>query len=144
MVYAKGLVNLSAKQQLSGREESVSKLKALQEAYRENEEIAAQYAGSLTGLSFKQTDEESVRQSVQEAKKLADRFESNTSIYLSYAMVKFNLTLKQEGDTLQRTVEELRRELQLHPEANEEFRKKLDTYLEEHPEHSERYSPLRG
>ena len=55
----------------------------------------------------------------------------------------FNLTLTQKPEALCRTVAQLREFLLAHPEANPEFQNALDTYLNEHPDHTERYAPLR-
>ena len=54
---AKGLVNLSHKQDEEGAKESIRRLKELSEKYEGNEEIALAYAKGLVNLSHKQDEE---------------------------------------------------------------------------------------
>ncbi len=93
--YANGLVNLSVKQDLAGREDSVRKLKVLHEAFEGNAEIALQYARVLFNLTVDQGlagREDSVRK----LKDLHEAFESNAEIALAYAKGLYNLTVVQD------------------------------------------------
>lgn len=143
VVYARGLVNLSAKQTLEDSARSVDRLRLLYEQSPTNERLAVKYAGGLVNLSLKQTEEVDVQENTQQAKKLLSKHPQNAEIQLSYAETLFNLTLKQESEVLHRTVAQIREFLLAHREANQGFQDALDTYLNEHPDHTERYTSLR-
>ena len=141
--YAKGLVSLSIKQTLEDCTHSVDKLRLLYEQSPTNESLTVEYASGLVNLSLKQTKEADVRESTQQAKQLLSKHPQNAEIQLSYAQTLFNLTLKQESVALHRTAAQIREFLLAHHEANQGFQDALDTYLNEHPDHMERYTSLR-
>ena len=143
VMYAKGLVNLSAKQTLEDCAHSVDTLRLLCEQFPTSEELAVMYAGGLVNLSFIQTEEVNSQEATQQAKKLLSQHHQNTIIQLAYAQTLFNLTLKQESETLRQTVARLREFLLTYPDANQGFQDALDTYLNEYPDHTERYTSLR-
>lgn len=121
----------------------MAKLGELLEQYQTNEEAAVEFAYGLGNLSFAQTKEDDIQESIRQSKNLFVKYPQNTEIQLSYAVTQFCLTLKQAPDALRQTVMQLRTFLQAHPDANQEFQDDLDTYLSEHPDHEERYTPLR-
>ncbi|MBD5098183.1 MAG: hypothetical protein HDT35_01270 [Clostridiales bacterium] len=141
--YSKGLFNLSADQALEDQRRSMDKLRPLREQFSESEELAVVYGRSLVNLSLAQTEEADILESLNQSQKLLTQYPQNADVQLSYAQTQFNLTLKQEGEALCRTVAQLREFLLAHPDANPEFQTALDTYLDEHPTHTERYAPLR-
>jgi hypothetical protein len=141
--YANGLVNLTVEQELEDRAESVGKLRELREQFPASEVIAEVYAKGLVNLSLGQTDKRDILESVRLANRLRLKYPQNTEIQLSYAQTLFNLTLKQETEDLHQTVAQLREFLVANPEANQGFQDALDSYLNEHPDHMERYVSLR-
>ena len=143
LAYAKGLFNLTVEQGLEDLAESVGKLRELREQFPANEEIALAYAGGLVNLSLRQTDKWNIMESVRQANKLRLKYPQNTEIQLSYAQTLFNLTLKQESEDLRQPVAQLREFLLAYPEANQGFQDALDQYLNEYPDHMERYASLR-
>ena len=66
----------------------------------------------------------------------------NPEIQLCCAQVWFNLTLQQAEGAIPGTVDEIAAFLRGHPKAIPQFREALDAYLDEHPDHQERYKPL--
>lgn len=143
VVYAKGVVNLSAEQSLKDCAYSVDKLRQLHEQSPANQELAVEYAKSLVNLSLEQPEEDDIQKNVHQSKKLLLEHPQNAEIQLAYAQTLFNLTLKQEPEALRRTAAQLREFLLAHSEANQGFQDALDTYLKEHPDHTERYASLR-
>ncbi|MBD5083692.1 MAG: hypothetical protein HDT33_01145 [Clostridiales bacterium] len=141
--YGKGLVNLSVDQALEDQMSSMARLRPLREQFSESEELAVVYGQSLVNLSLAQTREADILESLNQSQKLLTQFPQSAEVQLSYAQTQFNLTLKQEGEALCRTVEQLREFLLAHPDANPKFQTALDTYLGEHPTHTERYGLLR-
>lgn len=142
-IYADGLVNLSAEQSLEECVHSVDTLKKLCKNFKSDEIAAEIYANGLPNLSLKQVTETDVLITLSEAKNLFDLYPTNLEIMLCYAMTHFNLTLQQSGSALQKTVVELREYLLEHMEINADFQEALDVYLSNHPDHTERYQPLR-
>ena len=141
--YATDLYNLTVKQPLEECRQSINELRILHEYFRDNKEVVVHYMNSLVNFSFAQDTEEDVRKTIQESKEILSQYPENTEMQLAYAQTWFNLTLVQSMETLQQTVLELCDYLVQHPDANKEFQLALDQYLEEHPDHTERYSPLR-
>ena len=141
--YAKGLFNLSVDQTLEDYAHSVDQLRLLYEQFPTSEELAIPYAKGLVNLSCKQTKEVDSQENTRQAKKLLLKHPQNTEIQLSYAQTLFNLTLRQESETLRQTVARLREFLLIYPDANQGFQDALDTYLNEHPDHTEHYAALR-
>lgn len=141
--YAKGLFNLSVGQTLADRGHSVDKLRLLSEQHPTNEELAVVYGQSLVNLSFIQTAEADVQITFRQAQKLLTQYPQSAVMQVLHAKTHFNLTLQQEGEAFCQAVARLREFLLAHPDANPEFQAALDTYLDEHPTHEERYAPLR-
>lgn len=142
-LYAIELSLISDNQNLKDCIYTVNKLKCLQQQSSESKKIAEIYASKIISLSFLQTTEDDVRNSLAEAQRILSEFPDNTDIMLSCAKTHFNLTLQQSGSTLQKTVVELREYLLEHMEINADFQEALDVYLSNHPDHTERYQPLR-
>ncbi len=142
VIYAYGIVDLSTKQALPEFSKSVDILRQLHSQFPDNKKIANEYAGSFVNLSFYQNTETEIQQTIKQAKQLMTQDDSNTKLQLSYAQTIFNLTLVQPPDALQKTVLQLRAFLQTHPDANIDFQTALTEYLNEHPEHVDRYAPL--
>lgn len=141
--YATALVNLSADQPLDGCAAAIEKLLSLCEQFPENETLITSYTSGLVNLSFAQTEEDKARENVQQSREVLMRYPQNVEIQQNYAKTLFNLTLKQAPEALRQTADQLREFLLAHPEANQDFQASLDTYLDEHPEHAERYAVLR-
>ena len=89
------------------------------------------------------TSEFHIQENLAQSKELLTQYPQNTNIQLAYAQTQLNLTLKQAPEALRQTVVQLREFLLLHPDANQDFQTKLDTYLSEHPDHVKRYTQLR-
>lgn len=143
VTYAIGLVNLSVDQASEDRALSVEKLRLLYEQFPTNEDLAVTYAEGLVNLSLAQTREVDIQASLNASKNLLTKYQQNIKIQLSYAQTQFNLTLKQETEALQQSIARLREFLLEHPDANQEFQVALDKYLNEHPEHTDRYRSLK-
>ena len=94
-VYAVGLVNLSNKQDLAGREDSIQKLEQLSNNYPDNVEITLEYAKGLVNLSNKQ-DLAGAEDSVQKLKELSNDYPGNAKIALRYAKGLVNLSAEQD------------------------------------------------
>jgi F0F1-type ATP synthase delta subunit len=142
LTYAMALVNLTVKQELDGVLDTVSKLEALWGRFSDNQEIAANYAGSLVTLAFRQKTEAAVRDTLKIAGDILSSNAENPEIQLRYTQVWFNLTLQQAEGDIPGTVAEIAAFLRGHPKAIPQFREALDAYLDEHPDHQERYKPL--
>lgn len=141
--YAEELIYLSTAPTLTDCAQSVDKLRQLYADTPESEELAVHYAHGLTNLSFRQTEEADVQENVRQSANLLSKYQNSPEIQLAYAETMFNLTLTQKPEALCQTVAQLREFLMAHPEANPEFQNALDTYLNEHPDHTERYALLR-
>ena len=141
--YAEELIYLSTAPTLTDCAQSVGKLRQLYVDAPESEELAVHYAHGLINLSFRQTEEAAVQENVRQSANLLSKYQNSPEIQLAYAETMFNLTLTQKPEALCRTVAQLREFLLAHPEANPEFQNALDAYLNEHPNHTERYAPLR-
>ena len=102
-----------------------------------------EYVSGLVNLSLSQNAEESVRETFQKSRKFLEKYPQNTVIQLAYAQTWFNLTLVQSPEALHKTVLEIREFLLQHSDAAKEFQLALDEYLDKHPDHTERYLPLR-
>ncbi len=142
-VYGLSLLYLPGEETGKAFFENMEKLRMLHEQFADNETLAEAYARGLVNLALEQSSEREILKSVEQSKGVFARYPQNTEIQRSYAKAQFNLTLKQEGEALRQTVARLREYLVAHPEANKGFQEALDTYLGEHPEHTERYSELR-
>lgn len=143
LAYAKGLANLSSKQLSADCMQSTNRLKMLYEQSKGNKKLIFVYAGGLVNLAFAQTTEKDIRETLKQSKELLEQYPEEAELQLSYAQTKFNLTLVQSPDALERTVAEIKEFLLGHPDANVKFQLELDKYLDEHPDHAERYALLR-
>ncbi len=92
--YAKGLVNLSAKQTLKERALTVDMLRLLHELFPSNEELAVRYAKGVVNLSAEQTVAEQA-QTVDMLRLLHELFPSNEELAVTYAMGLVNLSFNQ-------------------------------------------------
>ena len=119
VAYAKGLVNLSAKQEAEEVKKTIEALRELYEKQKENEEIAVRYAKGLMNLSVKQETEEA-KETVGKLKKLHESREENEEIAVRYAKGLMNLSAKQETEEAKETIEELKN-LYESKEENEEL-----------------------
>lgn len=143
VTYAKGTVNLTAKQTKEDCTKSVRHLKLLYEKFPTNESIAVDYAGGLTNLSFRQAEEVEVQKNTQQVRKLFLEYPRNVEIQFLYAEALFILTLKQKTEVSHQTVAQLREFLWAYPGANQKFQRALGTYTKEHPDCAERYTSLK-
>ena len=117
--YAMGLYNLSNKQELERRMNTVSRLKELQEQYSEYKEIVLRYARGLVNLSNKQSGEDA-EGTIGQLKKLYDQYSQNEEIVLVWCQGLANLTAKQRAERAETTVGQLR-ELHERNAENEEI-----------------------
>lgn len=113
--------------------------------YRDNpdwEDVAEKFAECLVDLAFYQKDESEVRHTLARSRELLGRYPNNSDIQLCHAMTWFNLTLQQCDADIPATVTDIVDFLNANNGAIPKFKKALDGYLEEHPEHTARYQPL--
>ncbi|MCO8234987.1 hypothetical protein NKE70_05615, partial [Streptococcus suis] len=95
LIYAKGLLNLTAFQELSDCETSVNRLSELSSRFPDESAIAMEYAQGLVNLTVKQ-GLEGCEQTVKELATLFSRFSEDSSIALAYAKGLVNLSAKQD------------------------------------------------
>lgn len=143
LLYARALTNLSSGQSLEGCMQSVNQLKMLYGQSEESKGLMFVYAGGLVNLALAQTTETDIQETLKQSEELLGKYPEEAEMQLLYAQTKFNLTLVQPLDALQRTVTEIKEFLLERPDANSEFQLELDKYLDKHPDHAERYAPLR-
>lgn len=106
--YAKGLLNLSHKQEGPEQKEMVEELARLSEANEGNGDIKATYAEGLAYLSCRQGDEQG--ETARELARLAKANEGNEDIQAVYAIGLFDLSSKQnDAPEIKETVAELAR-----------------------------------
>ena len=125
---------------------SVDYLRLLYEQFPTSEELAIPYAKGLFNLSAEQTLDDcahSVDQLRQPLRILDRKFFTCCKLFIKQSQLVNNLTLKQESETLRQTIARLREFLLTYPGANQGFQDALDTYLNEHPDHTEHYAALR-
>ena len=103
---------------------------------------AGKYATALTNLAFSQADVIAVRKTLDLSCKLLAANADNEDIQLSHAKTWFNLTLVQEPEDIPAAVSDITTFLTSHTGIISKFKMELDKYLEEHPDHTERYQPL--
>ena len=110
LVYAKGLVNLAARQEVKKAEITVKRLEKLagDSRYAENIEIVLEYADSLINLAADQRVEEA-EVTVNKLEELAkdSRYAGNVKFLYVYAGGLINLALKQEAKAAEITMERL-------------------------------------
>jgi hypothetical protein len=104
--YAKGLVNLSNKQDEAGATVTVKRLEGLCGTYENNAEIALAYAKGLYNLSNKQ-GEAGAEVTVKRLEGLCGTYENNAEIALEYAKGLVNLSNKQDEAGAEVTVKRL-------------------------------------
>lgn len=103
---------------------------------------AAERATALTNLALSHTDESVVRQTLDLSGEILAANPDNEDIQLSHAMTWFNLTLIQKPEDIPVTVSDITTFLKSHANIIPEFKKALDKYLADHPDHGQRYQPL--
>lgn len=142
-VYALGLISLTDHNTLSECMICAAKVQLLYERFPESEELALFLMQSMINLTFYQDKEDDTKESMKQAEKLLKKYPTNTGMQMAYGKMMFNLSLKQSSGALQETIARLCDILSAYPDMNQEFQTALDEYLSEHPEHTERYLPLR-
>ena len=149
--YAKGLVNLSAKQDPEEAGKSVARIGELSAGHEGNEEIVLRYAEGLVNLSTKQGTEEAGK-SIARIGELNAGHEGNEEIALAYAKGLVNLSGKQGLEEARESVARIG-ELSAKHEGNEEialayanglFNLNFDQSLEEALESVARIGELRS
>ena len=140
--YAKGLINLSIRQASKDCIHTIEQIKDLSNSHPDWHEVAECYASALTNLAFNQTTVSAVQKTLAIAKDLLDKHARDPDIQLCCAKTWFNLTLVQSEADIPPTVSDIAAFLKAHPSAIPGFRKALDEYLAEHPDHGDRYHPL--
>ena len=106
LAYAKGLLNLSNKQALSGRKASVERLRKLSDQYAANKAIALEYVKGLFNLSNVQ-DLSGRKESVEHMRELSGQYAGNEEIALEYAKGLVNLSIAQDLSGRKANVERL-------------------------------------
>ncbi|MBL6441033.1 DUF2971 domain-containing protein [Streptococcus suis] len=106
LVYARGLLNLTAFQELSDCKTSVDRLSELSSRFPDDSAIALAYAKGLFNLTLDQ-DLSGCEQTVQELANLSDCFPADSSIAQAYAKGLVNLTVNQDLSGCEQTVQEL-------------------------------------
>lgn len=119
-IYARSLVNLSAKQSVKEAAKSVEKLEQLSREYEGDKEVALRYAEGLVNLSNKQPVEE-VKKNVEKLKALVEAYNRDEEIISVYASGMFILANKLSSKPHIETVKELLRILEEHPLAQKLF-----------------------
>ena len=103
---------------------------------------AAQYISTLVSLSLAQTDEAVVRRTLKRASEIQSAHTDDEEIQLCYSMVWFNLTLVQKPEDIPATVSDITTFLKSRSGIIPDFKRALDRYLENHPDHAQRYQSL--
>jgi F0F1-type ATP synthase delta subunit len=103
--------------------------------------MAVEYAKALVNLSIKQ-DLAGCQETVGKLEELCKQHPDNQDVAEPYAMSMFNLTLHQEEKDIPATLERIAEVLRQKQSVKEEFTKVLKKYLQEHPEHEQRYASL--
>ncbi|WP_024407982.1 DUF2971 domain-containing protein [Streptococcus suis] len=106
LIYAKGLLNLTAFQEVSDCKKSVDSLSELSSRFPDDSAIALEYATGLFNLSNKQNLLDR-KQTVGELGHLSTCFSEDPFIALVYAQGLVNLTVKQGLEGCEQTVKEL-------------------------------------
>lgn len=103
---------------------------------------ASEHASALTNLALIQNDVTTVQKTLDLSREVLAENADNEDIQLSHAKTWFNLTLVQKPEDIPATVSDISAFLRSHAGIIPKFKKALDKYLEEHPDHTERYQPL--
>ncbi|HFU4012156.1 TPA: hypothetical protein ACGPBC_000776 [Streptococcus suis] len=106
LVYARGLLNLTAFQELSDCKTSIDRLSELSSRFPDDSAIALAYAKGLFNLTLDQ-DLSGCEQTVKELANLSDCFPADSSIAQVYAKGLVNLTVNQDLSGCEQTVQEL-------------------------------------
>ena len=99
------------------------------------------YVRSLFNLTLDQ-ELDACLETVRKLKELHGKYPENHNIALAYAMSLFNLTLHQEERDIPATLSRIVEFLRHKQSAKDKFAEELKKYLEEHPEHEQRYASL--
>lgn len=94
LVYASGLVNLSAKLDVNEAAETIERLKSIAEHWPDNQEIALRYALGLFNLSAKQ-DVNEAEKTIDKLKTFSDNWPNSQEIVQVYTMAQFYFSRKQ-------------------------------------------------
>ncbi|MGI6653898.1 MAG: hypothetical protein ACOX55_07300 [Christensenellales bacterium] len=107
LVYASGLVNLSAKLDVNEAAETIERLKSIVEQWPDNQAIALVYASGLFNLSAKQEVNEAA-ETIERLKSIAEQWPDNQAIALEHASGLVNLSAKQDVNEAAETIERLK------------------------------------
>lgn len=112
--YAQGLFNLSNKQEMAARQETIDKLGYLISQHPNNEAIVLVYAKGLFNLSNKQAVAEG-QGTIGKLEHLVDHYPNNEAVILRYAKGLFNLSNKQEAVKGQETIGKMKQLVDHYP-----------------------------
>ncbi len=117
-LFAKGLFNLTTKQDEAGIRETLAELRGLAKQNPENAEVIGEFAKVLFNLTVEQ-DEEGIKETLTELRDLAKQNPENTEVIGELAKELFNLTAKQDEAGIRETLTELRGLAKQNPENAE-------------------------
>ena len=106
--FAKGLVNLSHKQDEQGASETIQRLERFIDEYPGMQDIAIEFASGLVNLSAKQ-DEQGASETVKHLERLTDEYPGVQDIAIAFAKGLFNLSCDQDEQGASETVKRLER-----------------------------------
>ncbi len=137
LIYARGLLNLTAFQELSDCKTSVDRLSELSGRFPDDSDIALEYAAGLFNLTIDQ-DLEGREKTVEKLANLFSQFPADSAIALRYAKGLVKLTVDQYLEGREQTVEKLRDLSSCFPDdsaialkyANGLYNLTVDQYLE--------------
>jgi len=138
----KALRNQTYKQNVIVCTDLVQKITNVCNSFPHDKDFDAQMTSALVNLALAQTTEEAVRDTLVKSEAIRRAHPDHTDIQLSHAMTWFNLTLVQKDEDIPDTVVQIVAFLHEHSAAIPEFKKALDKYLAEHPDHAARYQVL--
>ena len=118
VLYAEGLVNLSADQDVEGVKETIETLRKLTEENPGNVEIAVEYAKGLFNLSNSQ-DVEEAKGTIETLRQLTEENPGNVEIEVLYAKGLVNLSVDQDVEEGKETIETLRKLTEENPGIEE-------------------------
>lgn len=107
LLYAMGMINLSNRQPVEGREVTIERIKELYSLYPENEIIPLLYAKGLVNLSNKQPTEKA-EATVGQLKALHEKYSENEEIAFEYTKGLVTLSNKQPLERAEATVGRLK------------------------------------
>jgi hypothetical protein len=141
--YAGCLTNLACVQPLEDCPDTANRLEELYSNHSDLAKIAVLYAQGLVNLALAQTTESEVQVTLEKSEAVLKRHPDDVKIQLAAAMTRFNLTLVQKEEDIPGTVGRICTFLRGHSGIIPEFKEALDKYLSDHPDHTQRYQPLR-